>query len=186
MPVTDLDTLIAKLKDPGVDVHELDSRVLAAGLEDLRNRMSHAEYSHLKALSQARINADRLTTVEGNVAALTTDGVEFRRSVNDATKLPHEHAEKLVELEGRVRACEGAVGAAPYKVPKPIEPVSAAADKAAADKAAADKAAADKAAADKAAADKAAADKAAVDKPFYPKTETPPAPPASQKPSTPM
>jgi hypothetical protein len=126
MPVTDLDTLIAQLKSPDADIiHSIDAHVLAAGLEDLRNRMSHAEYSQLKALSQARINADRLTTVEGNVAALTTDGVEFRRSVNDATKLPREHAEKLVELEGRVRACEGAVGATPYKVPKPIEPVSA-------------------------------------------------------------
>jgi len=124
MPVTDLDTLIAKLKDPGVDAHDLDSRVLAAGLEDLRNRVSHAEYSQLKALSQARINADRLTAVEAGTAALTNDNVEFRRAVNDATKLPHEHAEKLTELEGRVRACEGAVGAAPYKVPKPIEPVS--------------------------------------------------------------
>jgi len=159
MPVTDLDTLIAKLKDPGVDAHDLDSRVLAAGLEDLRNRMSHAEYSQLKALSQARINADRLTAVEGHVAALTTDGAEFRRSVNDATKLPHEHAEKLTELEGRVRACEGAVGAAPYKVPKPIEPVSVEPAKVEAPKA-----------------------------PFYaPKPAVPPpVSPAAQKPPTPM
>jgi hypothetical protein len=125
MPVTDLDTLIAQLKSPDADItHNIDARVLAAGLEDLRNRMSHAEYSQLKALSQARINADRLTAVEAGTAALTNDNVEFRRSVNDATKLPHEHAEKLTELEGRVRACEGAVGATPYKVPKPIEPVS--------------------------------------------------------------
>jgi hypothetical protein len=125
MPVTDLDTLIAQLKSPDADItHSIDARVLAAGLEDLRNRVSHAEYSQLKALSQARINADRLTAVEAGTAALTNDNVEFRRSVNDATKLPHEHAEKLTELEGRVRACEGAVGAAPYKVPKPIEPVS--------------------------------------------------------------
>jgi len=169
MPVTDLDTLIAKLKDPGVDVHDLDSRVLAAGLEDLRNRVSHAEYSQLKALSQARINADRLTAVEAGTAALTNDNVEFRRAVNDATKLPHEHAEKLTELEGRVRACEGAVGAAPYKVPKPIEPVSVEPAKVEAPKA-----------------------------PFYPRTETTPAPPApkpavpppvspaAQKPPTPM
>jgi hypothetical protein len=125
MPVTDLDTLIAQLKSPDADItHSIDARVLAAGLEDLRNRMSHAEYSQLKALSQARINAGRLMAVEAGTAALTNDNVEFRRSVNDATKLPHEHAEKLTELEGRVRACEGAVGAAPYKVPKPIEPVS--------------------------------------------------------------
>ncbi|MFZ1005624.1 MAG: hypothetical protein WAN65_02225, partial [Candidatus Sulfotelmatobacter sp.] len=116
------------LKSPGADItHSIDACVLAAGLEDLRNRMSHAEHSQLKALSQARINADRLTAVEAGTAALTNDNVEFRRLVNDATKLPHEHAEKLLELEGRVRACEGAVGAVPYKVPKPIEPVSEAA-----------------------------------------------------------
>ena len=170
MPVTDLDTLIAQLKSPDADItHSIDARVLAAGLEDLRNRVSHAEYSQLKALSQARINADRLTAVEAGTAALTNDNVEFRRSVNDATKLPHEHAEKLTELEGRVRACEGAVGAAPYKVPKPIEPVSVEPAKVEAPKA-----------------------------PFYPKTETTPAPPApkpsvpppvspaAQKPPTPM
>lgn len=118
-----LETLIAHLKAPDVVTsHDIDPKVLAAGLEDLRNRMAHAEFSHLKALSQVRASNDRLTLVEANVGGLTTDRDEFRKQVKVATDLPNTNATKLVEIEARLHAVEGAVGAAPYKDPKPIGP----------------------------------------------------------------
>ena len=123
VPDKSLETLIAHLKAPDVVTsHDVDPKVLAAGLEDMKNRMGHAEFSHLKALSQVRVNNDRVAAVETSVAGLTTDRDEFRKQVKVATDLPNTNATKLTEIEARLHAVEGAVGAAPYKAPKPIEP----------------------------------------------------------------
>lgn len=120
-----LETLIAHLKAPDVVTsHDIDPKVLAVGLEDLRNRMGHVEFSHLKSVSQVRVNNDRVAAVETSVAGLATDRDEFRRQVKVATDLPNTNATKLVEIEARLHAVEGAVGAAPYKAPKPIEPAA--------------------------------------------------------------
>jgi chromosome segregation ATPase len=120
---TSLETLIAHLKAADVVTsHDVDPKILAAGLEDLKNRMGYVEFSHLKALSQTRANSDRMTAVEADVATLKTDRDEFRKQVRTAVDTPTENATKITELEARVHAVEGAVGAAPYKGPKPVEP----------------------------------------------------------------
>jgi hypothetical protein len=122
MTPTDLDTLIAKLKGPdAVTAADIDPHVLAAGLEDLRNRMSHVEHSHLKVLANSRDKDDRLTALETTVGSVVNDRDEMRKVVKTSTDLPVENQKKLVELDARVRSCEGAVGAAPYKAPKEIE-----------------------------------------------------------------
>lgn len=123
-PDTSLETLIAHLKAPDVVTsHDVDPKVLAAGLEDLKNRVGHAEFTHLKALSQVRGLDDRLTATETNVGVLAADRDEVRKQVRTVTDLPTTNAAKLVEIEARLKAAEGAVGAAPYKAPKPIEPI---------------------------------------------------------------
>jgi uncharacterized coiled-coil protein SlyX len=123
MTPTDLDTLIAKLKGPdAVTVQDIEPKTLAAGLEDLRNRMSHVEHAHLKVLANSRAKDDRLTELETTVASLVQDRNEMQRTVKTATDLPIANQKQLAELSDRVRSCEGAVGEAPYKVPKPIEP----------------------------------------------------------------
>lgn len=120
MTPTDLDTLIAHLKAPNVIATDIDPKVLAAGLEDLRNRMAHVEFSYLKVLSQHRANSDHLTAVDNQVGALTIANTEFQKQVTTATNLPLENQKKIAELDARVHTCEGAVGAAPYKAPEPI------------------------------------------------------------------
>lgn len=123
VPDKSLETLIAHLKAPDVVTsHDVDPKILAAGLEDLKNRMGHAEHSHLKTMSQVRVNNDRMTKVEADVAGLGTDRDEFRKQVRTAVDTPTANATKITELEARVHAVEGAVGAAPYKAPKPVEP----------------------------------------------------------------
>ena len=125
MPVSNapLDILIAKLKAPeAVAVQDIDPKTLAAGLEDLRNRMSHVEHAHLKVLAGSRGNDDRLTAVETKVGSIEQDRDEMRKTVKTSTDLPIANGKRVDELEARVRAVEGAVGAAPYKEPKKIEP----------------------------------------------------------------
>ena len=122
MTPTDLDTLIAKLKSPNAVITDLDPHVLAAGLEDLRNRMSHVEHAHLKVLAASRANDERLVGLENDSRGFKADRDEFRKRVDTATTLPVENQKKIAELETRVHTCEGAVGAAPYKEPKKIEP----------------------------------------------------------------
>ena len=122
-PNTPLDSLIAQLKSPDVVLaSDVDPKVLALGLEDLRNRMSHAEHSHLRAINDSRANADRLTHLETVTSSLEQDRDEFRKQVATVTQVPIENQKKLTELDARVRTCEGAVGAAPYKTTKAIEP----------------------------------------------------------------
>jgi hypothetical protein len=125
MPVSNapLDKLIAHLKaQDTVAITDIDPHDLAAGLEDLKNRMAHAEHSHLKVLHDTRAQADRITPLEETTASLTRDRDEFRTKVDAAARAPEEHDKKIAELNDRVRAVEGAVGAAPYKPAKPIEP----------------------------------------------------------------
>ena len=122
MTPTDLDTLIAKLKSPNAVITDLDPHVLAAGLEDLRNRMSHVEHAHLKVLAASRANDERLVGLENDSRGFKADRDEFRKRVDTATTLPVENQKKIAELETRVHTCEGAVGAAPYKEPKKIDP----------------------------------------------------------------
>jgi hypothetical protein len=123
MPYTPLDSLIARLKSPDVVMTtDIDPRLLADGLEDLRNRMSHAEHSHLRTLHETRGLSDRLVTAENNINGITNDRDEFRRQVKTATDLPQAHEKKIEDLEQRVRACEGAVGTAPFKAAEPIKP----------------------------------------------------------------
>lgn len=122
MTPTDLDTLIAQLKSPNGSIAEMDHNVLAAGLEDLRNRMSHVEHSNLKVLANLRANDERLVGLENDSRGFKADRDEFRKKVDTATTLPAENQKKIAELETRVHTCEGAVGAAPYKEPKKIEP----------------------------------------------------------------
>jgi hypothetical protein len=126
MPTNDLDTLIAHLKAPGTILTDIDAKTLAAGLEDLRNRMAHVEHTSLRTLANSRLHDDHLKQIDDNVAGITNDRDEFRRQVKVATDLPLANQKKVEELEARVRSCEGAVGAAPYKPPvavKPIEPI---------------------------------------------------------------
>lgn len=118
-----LDALIAQLKSPDVVLaSDVDPKVLAAGLEDMRNRLAHAEHTHLRAINASRAQEDRVTQLEQTTSSLEKDRDEFRKQVTTGTQLPIENQKKLTELEARVRTCEGAVGAAPYKTPKPISP----------------------------------------------------------------
>lgn len=120
---TDLEKLIAQLKSPDtVMVADVDAHLLAAGLEDLRNRMAHCEHSHLKVLAAAHAREERLTGLETDSAGFKADREEYRKKIDTATALPLENQKKIAELETRVHTCEGAVGAAPYKEPKKIEP----------------------------------------------------------------
>lgn len=126
MPTNDLDTLIAHLKAPGAVVMDVDAKVLASSLEDLKNRVSHVEHSNLRTLANSRLHDDHLKQIDDNVGGITRDRDEFRKQVKVATDLPLAHEKKIEELEARVRSCEGAVGAAPYKPPvavKPAEPI---------------------------------------------------------------
>lgn len=122
MPTNDLDTLIAHLKAPGAVVMDVDAKVLASSLEDLKNRVSHVEHSNLRVLANSRIHDDHLKLLDDNVGGITRDRDEFRKQVKMATDLPLAHEKKIEELEARVRSCEGAVGAAPFKPAKAIEP----------------------------------------------------------------
>ena len=124
MTQTPLNSLISKLKSTDPDVREVEAAVLAAGLEDLRNRMAHLEHAHLRTLVQTRAVSDRVDRHDADIATLTADRDEFRKTVNKATDTPIANEKKIVELEERVRACEGAVGAAPYKAPTVVEPAS--------------------------------------------------------------
>jgi len=125
MPVetAPLEKLIAVLKAPdAVSVSDIDPHTLAAGLEDLKNRMAHAEHSHLRVLSATRGTDDRIVTLENKVAAIEHDRNDMQKVVKTSTDLPIATGKRVDELEARVRSVEGAVGAAPYKAPKPIEP----------------------------------------------------------------
>jgi hypothetical protein len=122
MLANDLDTLIAHLKAPGTILTDVDAKTLALSLEDLKNRVSHVEHSNLRVLANSRIHDDHFKQIDENVAGITRDRDEFRQQVKTAVDLPIANQKKVEELEARVRACEGAVGTAPYKQPKPIEP----------------------------------------------------------------
>lgn len=115
MPTNDLDTLIAHLKAPGTILTDVDAKVLASSLEDLKNRVSHVEHSALRTLANSRIHDDHLKQIDDNVGGITRDRDEFRKQVKVATDLPLAHDKKIEELEARVRSVEGAVGAAPFK-----------------------------------------------------------------------
>lgn len=122
MPTNDLDTLIAHLKAPGTILTDVDAKTLALSLEDLKNRVSHVEHTSLRTLASSRIHDDHFKQIDENVAGITRNRDEFRQQVKTAVDLPIANQKKVEELEARVRACEGAVGAAPYKQPKVIEP----------------------------------------------------------------
>ena len=92
MTPTDLDTLIAKLKSPNAVITDLDPHVVAAGLEDLRNRMSHVEHAHLKVLASSRANDERLVGLENDFRAASKPiATSSRKRVDTATTLPVEN-----------------------------------------------------------------------------------------------
>ena len=127
VPDTGLDTLIARLKAPdAVMASDIEPKVLAAGLEDLKNRVSHTEHGHLRVLTQSASADERLKTVEATAGTLVAERDAMKKDVAAANAVPAANASKLTEIETRLRTVEGAVGAAPYKQPKPVEPAATA------------------------------------------------------------
>jgi hypothetical protein len=113
----DLVALLSTNPSPVVLAAQLP--MVSVALADLGSRLRNVEYSHVANATQLAIVTTRLDAYEKSVDEYRADRDRAQHDAKVAIETPTDHETRIVTLESRASALEGAVGSTAWFAERP-------------------------------------------------------------------